>query len=44
LNDGAKPGPSHWRLYSLIGLMTLLWAVNFVVAKYVVRQVPALMI
>jgi drug/metabolite transporter (DMT)-like permease len=43
LNDGTKSGPSHWRLYSLIGLMTLLWSINFVVAKYAVRQVPPAM-
>ncbi len=41
MNDGAKSTPSHWRLYSLIGLMTFLWAVNFVVAKFVLREVPA---
>ena len=43
MNDGAKAGPSHWRLYSLIGLMTFLWALNFIVAKFAVRQIPPLM-
>ncbi len=43
MNESAKAGPSHWRLYSLIGLMTLLWAINFIVAKFAVRELPAVM-
>lgn len=43
MNDGAKTAPSHWRLYSLIGLMTFLWALNFIIAKFAVRQIPPLM-
>ena len=43
MNDDAKTAPSHWRLYSLIGLMTFLWALNFIVAKFAVRQIPPLM-
>jgi len=43
LNDGPQAAPSHWRLYSLIGLMTFLWALNFIVAKFAVRQIPPLM-
>jgi drug/metabolite transporter (DMT)-like permease len=36
--------PSHLRLYSLIGLMVFLWSANYVVAKYVLRQMPALLV
>ncbi len=43
MNDDAATGPSHWRLYSLIGLMTFLWALNFIVAKFALRQIPPLM-
>ena len=43
MNDGAETGRSHWRLYSLIGLMTFLWALNFIVAKFALRQIPPLM-
>lgn len=32
-----------WRLYSLIGLMTLLWSLNYIVAKYALREFPALL-
>jgi drug/metabolite transporter (DMT)-like permease len=42
LIEGRKAGPSHWRLYSLIGLMTFLWALNFVIAKFAVREIPAI--
>jgi drug/metabolite transporter (DMT)-like permease len=41
LSEGTKAGPSHWRLYSLIGLMTLLWSLNFIIAKIAVREFPA---
>ena len=43
MNDGPQTAPSHWRLYSLIGLMTFLWALNFIVAKFALRQIPPLM-
>ena len=36
--------PSHWTLYSLIVLMTTLWAINFVVAKIALRELPPLLI
>jgi drug/metabolite transporter (DMT)-like permease len=42
LIEDRKAGPSHWRLYSLIGLMTFLWALNFVIAKFAVREIPAI--
>jgi drug/metabolite transporter (DMT)-like permease len=35
--------PSHFRLYSLITLMTMLWSLNYVVAKYALREFPALL-
>ncbi len=33
--------PSPWRLYSLIGLMVMLWAMNFLIAKVALREFPA---
>jgi drug/metabolite transporter (DMT)-like permease len=33
---------SHWRLYTLITLMTLFWSLNFIVAKWVLREIPPL--
>jgi drug/metabolite transporter (DMT)-like permease len=36
--------PSHLRLYSLILLMVFLWSANYVVAKHVLRQMPALLV
>lgn len=35
--------PSPLRLYSLIGLMVFFWSANYVVAKHVLQQVPALL-
>ena len=40
--EDRKAGSSHWRLYSLIGLMTFLWSLNFVIAKFAVREIPAI--
>lgn len=42
MNSGRAPGFSHWRLYSLITLMTVLWSINYVVAKIALRELPAL--
>jgi drug/metabolite transporter (DMT)-like permease len=42
LSGAAEPGSSHWRLYSLIGCMTLLWSINYVAAKIALRELPAL--
>jgi drug/metabolite transporter (DMT)-like permease len=36
--------PSHWTLYSLIVLMTTLWAINFIVAKIALRELPPLLV
>jgi drug/metabolite transporter (DMT)-like permease len=36
--------PSARRLYGLITLMVIFWALSFVIGKYSLRQVPALMI
>ncbi|MGH9630887.1 MAG: EamA family transporter, partial [Bryobacteraceae bacterium] len=41
--DGTSSGASPWRLYSLISLMTFLWAINFIIGKYVLREIPALL-
>ena len=35
--------PSHLKLYSLLAVMVLLWSANFVVAKYVLRDLPPLL-
>ena len=36
--------PSHAKLYSLIGLMILLWSLNFVIAKVALREFPPLLL
>jgi drug/metabolite transporter (DMT)-like permease len=43
LSAGKDAGPSHWRLYSLILLMTFLWSVNYIFAKIAVREIPAVL-
>ena len=35
--------PPAWKLYGLISLMTVLWAVNFVIAKIALRELPPLL-
>jgi drug/metabolite transporter (DMT)-like permease len=35
--------PSRVKIYTLIALMTTLWSLNYVVAKYALREVPALL-
>jgi drug/metabolite transporter (DMT)-like permease len=39
--DVQRPGAV--RLYSLIGAMTFLWTLNFIIAKYALREMPALL-
>jgi len=41
LSEGGRPSPA--RLYSLVGVMVLLWALNFIVAKIALREFPALL-
>lgn len=36
--------PSHTKLYGLIGLMTLIWSLNYIAAKYTVRAFPPLLV
>ncbi len=43
MSAGKDAGPSHWRLYSLILLMTFLWSVNYIFAKLAVREIPAVL-
>lgn len=40
----AEGGPSGLRLYSLVALMTFLWALNFVIAKFALREFPPLLV
>jgi drug/metabolite transporter (DMT)-like permease len=35
--------PSHFRIYTLITIMTTLWSLNYIVAKYALREFPALL-
>ena len=35
--------PSNLKLYSLLGLMVLLWSANYAVGKYVLREIPPLL-
>lgn len=35
--------PSCGRIYSLVGLMTVLWSLNYIVAKYALREFPAML-
>lgn len=42
MSDPEQP-PSHAGLYALIGLMTLFWALNFVIAKVALREIPPLL-
>lgn len=39
----AEGGPSSFRLYSLVALMTFLWALNFVIAKFALREFSPLL-
>jgi drug/metabolite transporter (DMT)-like permease len=39
LKDSGRPSPA--KLYSLVGLMVLLWSINFIVAKIALRDFPA---
>lgn len=41
---GRGPRPSALRLYSLIGLMVLLWAMNFIIGKVALREFPPLLL
>jgi drug/metabolite transporter (DMT)-like permease len=43
LSETTEGAPPHWRLYSLIVLMTVLWSINYVVAKVALRELPGLM-
>ena len=36
-------GPSFVRIYTLVALMTTLWSLNYIVAKYALREFPALL-
>jgi drug/metabolite transporter (DMT)-like permease len=36
--------PSHFKIYSLITIMTALWSWNYIVAKYALREFPALLV
>ncbi len=44
MTSGNEGRPSHWKLYSLIGLMTFLWSVNYIVAKIALREMPSMML
>jgi drug/metabolite transporter (DMT)-like permease len=35
--------PAYFKIYSLVALMTTLWSLNYIVAKYALREFPALM-
>lgn len=35
--------PSHLKIYSLVALMTTWWSLNYIVAKYALREFPALL-
>jgi drug/metabolite transporter (DMT)-like permease len=35
--------PACFKIYSLVALMTTLWSLNYIVAKYALREFPALM-
>lgn len=39
--EAARKGPSHLKLYSLLGCMVLLWSGNYIVGKLVLREFPA---
>lgn len=39
MNGSRRPSPA--KLYSLVGLMVLLWSINFIVAKIALREFPA---
>ncbi|MEJ7607943.1 MAG: DMT family transporter [Bryobacteraceae bacterium] len=39
-----KGNPSPLKLYSLIGAMTTLWSINYVIAKFALREFPALLL
>jgi drug/metabolite transporter (DMT)-like permease len=38
------PAPSRARLYSLLGLMVLIWGANFIFAKIAVRETPGMLV
>ena len=35
--------PSSFKIYSLVGLMTMMWSMNYIVAKVALREFPALL-
>lgn len=35
--------PSNLKIYSLVALMTTLWSLNYIIAKYALREFPALL-
>ncbi len=39
MNRGGRPSPV--KLYSLVGLMVVLWSINFIVAKVALREFPS---
>ena len=44
MKEGSSSGaPSALRLYTLISLMTALWAANFVISKIALREMPAVL-
>ncbi len=33
---------THWKLYALIGLMTFVWSLNYIISKIALRELPPL--
>ncbi|MDX1984939.1 MAG: DMT family transporter [Bryobacteraceae bacterium] len=40
MSEGSSSTPSNRRIYSLLCLMVSLWALNFVVARFALREIP----
>ena len=44
MSKRAAHRPPAWLLYALIGTMTLLWTVNFIIAKFALNEIPPLLV
>lgn len=43
MSDAASTYPGNTRLYSLLGLMLLLWSANYIVGKVIMRELPGIL-
>ncbi len=44
MTEGVSSSPSARRIYSLLCLMVTLWALNFIIARYAVREIPPVVV